>query len=388
MLTAKRMSVAANSVTVARRQNILKRIRLSAKASRCRVAGRHQVGGSARRITGKVSGAARRGIRYRHVGERERLALTSHLGGGAARLSRVLGLDIGGTSTRARLVTDGVVAADATAGSASLTSAGHARAAAVLDELLGRLPGPPGALDAVCAGAAGSRTARETGGFLRARLAPMTKSGTVVIVDDASLILPAAGLADGIAVICGTGSAATGTWRDHEAWAGGWGYLLGDEGSGYWIVRSAMRALLRRGERGLPAGELGTSLLRATGAADLDALRADFYRQPGPGNWARHAPAVLDCADADDGAARIIADAAANLARLAAEVARQLAAADSAAGRLPVVLAGGLMGHELLRTATAGAIRAELPDSPVIELREPPVAGAVRLAETAAASPA
>jgi glucosamine kinase len=208
------------------------------------------------------------------------------------------------------------------------------------------------------------------------------------VVDDASLILPAAGLTEGIAVICGTGSIATGGWRDHEAWAGGWGYLLGDEGSGYWIVRSAIRTLLRRGERGLPPGPLGGSLIRAAGVADLDALHAEVYRHPEPANWARHAPAVLDCADADHGAARIAADAATSLARLAAEVAGQLAAADGAPVPLPVVLAGGLMGHELLRAATVTAIVAELPDSRAHQLREPPVAGAVRLAEKAAASQA
>ncbi len=324
-------------------------------------------------------------VPYPHGGVRRRPARTGHPGGGAARLSQVLGLDIGGTSTRARLVADGVVVADMTASGASLIAAGHARAAAVLDELLGRLPVPPGALDAVCAGAAGSRTARETGDLLRARLAPMTKSGTVVVVDDASLILPAADRTEGIAVGCGTGSIATGSWRDHEAWAGGWGYLLGDEGSGYWIVRSAVRALLRRGERGQPLGELGASLLAAAGAADLDALRAEFYRRPEPGHWARHAPAVLDCAAADDAAGRITADAAASLALLAADVAGQLAAVAGVPVSLPVVLAGGLMGHGLLRAATVTAIGAELPDSPVSALCEPPVAGAVRLAAKAAA---
>ena len=298
--------------------------------------------------------------------------------GGAARLSRVLGVDIGATSTRVRLVANGVVVSDATAASASLTAVGRERAAAVLDELLTGLPGPDGPLDAVCAGAAGSRTARDTDGFLRARLAPIARSGDVLVVDDASLVLPAAGLAEGVAVICGTGSIATGTWHGCEAWAGGWGYLLGDEGSGYWIVRAAIRALLGRRTGGLPQGELGACLLGDVGAPDLDALRGEFYRRPEPGNWARHAPAILACSDPE--VAGLVRQAADALAGLAAQVAGQLEAASA-----PVVLAGGLMTNERLSAATVVAGSTALPASPVRVLREPPVAGAVRLAEAAAA---
>jgi glucosamine kinase len=293
-------------------------------------------------------------------------------------LSWVLGLDIGATSTRARLVADGVVVSDATTAGASLTAAGRERAAVVLDELLAGLPGLDGPLDAVCAGAAGSHTARETGDFLRARLTPITRSGAVLVVDDASLVLPAAGLAEGLAVICGTGSIATGRWRGREAWAGGWGYLLGDEGSGYWFVRTAIRALLGRRASGLPPGDLGARLLGAAGVPDLDALRDEFYRRPEPGNWARYAPAVLGCPDPE--VAGLVRQAASDLAGLAVQVAGQLEAAGA-----PVALAGGLMASERLSAATVAAISAALPRSPVRLLNEPPVAGAVRLAEAAAA---
>jgi glucosamine kinase len=276
-----------------------------------------------------------------------------------------------------RLVADGVVLGDATTTSASVTAVGLERAGVVLDELLAGLPGLESPLDAVCAGAAGSRTARETGDFLRARLTPITRSGDVLVVDDASLVLPAAGLTEGVAVICGTGSIARGTWHGREARAGGWGYLLGDEGSGYWIVRAAIRALHRRRVSALPQGDLGACLLGAAGAPDLDALRAGFYRRPEPGNWARHAPAVLDCPDPE--VAGLVRQAAGDLAELAAQVAGQLEAAD-----VPVVLAGGLMTNDRLRAATVAAISAALPGSRVRVLREPPVAGAVHMAQALA----
>jgi glucosamine kinase len=295
-------------------------------------------------------------------------------------VSRLLGLDIGGSTTRARLVIDEQIAAEATAQSASLTAAGPDRAVAALTDLLGQLPDVTGSLDAVCAGAAGVLTARDTRDLLQARLAPLTISGRVVVVDDASLILPAAGLTEGIAVISGTGSIAVGSWQGRREWAGGWGYLLGDEGSGYWIVRSAIRALLARRADGLPAGSLGACLLDATGSSDLDALRAAFYRRPQPQYWAPYAPVVLDCPDPE--AARLTQEAALALADLALSLAGRLAAADG----IQIVLAGGLMSHQGLQAATVASVTTALPTSTVRPLTDQPVAGAIRLAAAAASS--
>ncbi len=296
-------------------------------------------------------------------------------------VTRVLGLDIGASTTRARLVADGAVEAEARAASASMTAAGPARAAAALTDLLGQLPELTGSLDAVCAGAAGVVTAPHTREFLRARLEPLTISGRVVIVDDAALVLPAAGLSDGIALICGTGSMAVGCWRGRTSLAGGWGYLLGDEGSGYWIVRSAIRELLGRAGSDVPPGPLSACLLEAAGACDLTQLRSAFYRHPEPWHWARYAPAVLDCGDA--ASARITRQAAQELAGLVVNVATRLRGADG----IPVILAGGLMAHQQLRTATVAAVSAALPASTVEALADPPVAGAVRLAAAAASGP-
>jgi glucosamine kinase len=229
----------------------------------------------------------------------------------------------------------------------------------------------------ICAGSAGA-SAPGTRQFLTERLAPLTRSGNVVIVKDAMLVLPAAGLAEGVALSCGTGSAAVGRYRGAEVQSGGWGYLLGDEGSGYWIVRAALRELLDRRDRCLPVGELGERLLAATGAGQVSALVELFYRQPHPRNWAGYAPQVLG--SADPAAARITADAADALAGLAVSAAERLAAP---AG-LPVVLAGGLFGHAGLESAVRVSTANARPGSDIRALSGPPVAGAVRLALAAA----
>lgn len=293
-------------------------------------------------------------------------------------MTTVLGIDIGGTRSRARISADGRTVAEAEADSASLTAAGPATATASLSGLLAALPADVSRpFDAICVGTAGN-SVLGTGEFLRQRLAPLARTATVVIVDDATLVLAAAGLDDGIAVVSGTGSKAVGSYRGQRAQAGGWGYLLGDEGSGYWVVRAAIRELLDRGDRSAPSGELGTALLEATGAVGVDALHRQFFDHPQSRHWARLAPVVLD--SGDPAVVRIIGGAAEALAGLAVTVAERL---DAPPG-LPVALAGGLLRHQALAPAVISAVQAARPGAKVVTPTEPPVAGAVRLAEAAA----
>ena len=294
-------------------------------------------------------------------------------------MSVVLGIDIGGTKSRARLWATGEVAAESEAASASLAAAGHERAGEALEELLAGLPldcSVP--LDAVCVGSAGL-SLPGAAEFLRERLSPLARAERVVIVSDAMLALAAAAIDEGVAVICGTGSVAVGSYRDRTAQAGGWGYLLGDEGGGYWVVREAIRVLLRRRECQQPLGDLGARLLADAGAADLAELQRAYYRQPHlPRRWAAHARVVVG--SADPAVAGILAGAADAVASLAAGVIGELGAPVT----LPVVLAGGLSGSAGFRDAACRAVGRMLPGAEVRVLDDAPVAGAVRLARRAA----
>ena len=222
-------------------------------------------------------------------------------------MTLVLGMDIGGTQARARLATaDGTIVAEAEAASASLTAAGRARAGRALDELLAALglhgPAdasglretwdaacPPGhqsleTLDAICVGTAGSGSPASVEWFEH-RLASLTTTKTIIVVNDSRLALPAAGLDEGIAVVSGTGSTAVGVVSGREERAGGWGYLLGDEGSGYWIAREGIRRILDRHDAHDDPGPLGAALLddSVTGAADPFAAPPAVPRTTEPG---------------------------------------------------------------------------------------------------------
>jgi glucosamine kinase len=273
------------------------------------------------------------------------------------------------------------VVAEGQAASASLVAVGVADARAALADLLGQLPlDPLRRLDAVCVGAAGA-SVPGTRQFLTEHLAPLTRSGQVMIVKDAMLILPAAGLDAGIALICGTGSVAIGSYQGREVQSGGWGYLLGDEGGGYWMVRAALRVLLDRRDRGAPLGELGDRLIAATGAEHIGALHELFYAQTHPRHWASYAPLVLTSADAS--VAGITAAAADALADLAVSAAERLGAPSG----LPVVLSGGLFRHAELETTVRIAIEEARPGSDIRTLARQAVTGAVRLAMAKARAP-
>lgn len=147
----------------------------------------------------------------------------------------------------------------------------------------------------------------------------------VAIVSDVLPIL-AAGSPDccGVALIAGTGSSAFGRAADGNAKrCGGWGYLLGDEGSGYAIGRAALQHVLRVLESGSPADGLADSMLNALGASSVTELTRAIYGSADPRHTiAAFTPIVASAADRGDPVAcEVFTDAAASLAELAARTA-------------------------------------------------------------------
>jgi N-acetylglucosamine kinase-like BadF-type ATPase len=202
------------------------------------------------------------------------------------------------------------------------------------------------------------------------------------IVHDALPVL-AAGSPEGwgVALISGTGSLAYGRNRDgREARAGGWGFLFGDEGSGYSIAVAGLRAAAWAADgRGEPTRLLGVFLdhLQLTQPEQL--VRAVYAIAYDRRAIAQLAEIVTQVAAAGDPVAqRILNDAAGELAKMVATVAARL---EFPGGRFSLALAGGTL-------IAANGLRARLesrvaslglaPQSitPVAE----PVAGAVLLA--------
>jgi len=199
--------------------------------------------------------------------------------------------------------------------------------------------------------------------------------------DDRSTFYGALGGDCGAVVLAGTGSFAMGANRAGE-WAsvGGWGPILGDEGSGYWIGLQALRAVILAWEGRAPQTMLTPLLLGHLGLTDVAALRPRIYgERQTQRTISGLVPLVAQAADAGDApAAAIIAEAGRALASLGVTVVRRLAL-DSPDYAL--VLAGGVsrLGPRLHEPFQA-AVRAECP---AITLRQPrfsPAVGALLLA--------
>src|SRR6201991_3303552 len=224
----------------------------------------------------------------------------------------VIGVDIGGSKTHGVRAVDGRPVAEALAGSANLASVGTAEAARQLRALIARL-GADG-VDAVCAGAAGGGGGESVGPLHRG-VADLLPGARVSVVHDARLVLAAAGLDAGVALISGTGSVAWGSRADGtEARAGGWGHLLGDEGSGYRIALDAVRHALDRMDAGAPVDALTTALLERCGLAAREQLIDHVYATQDRRYWAGHAATVVELSGAGDVVAGAILDAAADAA--------------------------------------------------------------------------
>jgi glucosamine kinase len=85
----------------------------------------------------------------------------------------------------------------------------------------------------------------------------------------------------GIGVISGTGSNVLGVGVDGRAWrAGGWGHLLGDEGSGYWLGIESIKAALRDREDSGPETALSEAAAEFFGVGNVESLAARVYSKP------------------------------------------------------------------------------------------------------------
>jgi N-acetylglucosamine kinase-like BadF-type ATPase len=153
-------------------------------------------------------------------------------------------------------------------------------------------------------------------------------SDRIVVSDDASIALSGALAGQpGIVVIAGTGSIAFGrNGEGRTARAGGWGYLFGDEGGGFWIVREALRAALRWEEGWGSPTALRPMLLDATGARNINDLMHRCYTPEFPRpRIAGFSLLVNSAAEKGDPMAQnILREAAGELALLARAVGGQL----------------------------------------------------------------
>lgn len=265
----------------------------------------------------------------------------------------VLGIDAGGTSTRAALVLDGVVKQRLSGGPLNFL---------LNDDGVPRMAELIRAAQPSAAGIGVPGIARQPGAAAAFAAAVSEASGVPTrAASDATTAWLGAFLGrPGIIVIAGTGSVAIGGRAGSLVRIGGHGHLIGDEGGRYWIGRKALRAAFAAVEGTGPPTALTDALTSATGAS-LDELLTRGQRAPGDRSLlVSLAPVVGRCADGPDPdpvALAIITDAAAALTGLAEALRRRF-------GDLPVAAAGGVFGIRPLWEAFHRATAAVPPLAP------------------------
>jgi glucosamine kinase len=256
----------------------------------------------------------------------------------------------------------------------------EADAARLLQLVAGLADGNP--LAAMAVGAHGCDDAEECAAF-QAALAANTET-PVVVVNDAELMPLALGLTGQIGVVAGTGSIAVcRPSPDRMLVAGGWGWIVGDEGSAASLVREAVRAVSRHFDAGGRRGEpLVEAIFDTLQVPSIPRLGSSLSEMRSAAMVGRHATAIFQAAEAGSHlAAEVIRAGGRALAQMAALLEARGAGATHAVAGGSVIAGQPLLWRafaEGLAEATSGRIAPHL-------FTGDPVEGACRLAASHAA---
>lgn len=310
-------------------------------------------------------------------------------------MSYLLGIDGGGSKSEAALskaaLSDGhSPLATHIAGGCNLNVISVEQARLALAEAVSGVLASAGvsadSVTGVCAGVAGAALP-EIAAKIAELLAELLPRASIQVVPDMVIALESAfSGAPGLVCVSGTGSIAFGrNERGECARAGGWGRLISDEGSGYWIGQHALSQCLRALDRGR-SSTLITNLMAHWHIGTREQLLQHCNWEQISG-FAALFPVVLAAAeDGDPLACEVLTTAGTELAHLAQIVLRRLwpGPAD-----VEIAITGGVFFNSTsIRQVFANIIRSERPDVHVRLCQRRPCEGALYLAQQAASQSA
>ncbi|CAN5897238.1 BadF/BadG/BcrA/BcrD ATPase family protein [soil metagenome] len=298
----------------------------------------------------------------------------------------LIGADVGGSKTAVGVSEGGDVLVRIEGPGAAVRPGRSLASAGVIAEVVRRALAGVGRLsgDVLLVGAAGAGRDPERSELARALRGENVAPRVVVTTDIEVALAGAFATGPGIVVSAGTGSIAVG--RDatgaHRR-IGGYGWQMGDEGSGYAIGRVALGAVSRAQDGRSPRTALRDRILWATRSPDFDSL-VRWAASASPSELAGLAPHVLDVAAEGDPLAQGIGDYAARELSQLAICLLPLLEADPPIG---VALTGGLLADDRpLRRTVLARVREESGLRP-IDAPVDAVAGALRLAAASMRDP-
>lgn len=298
--------------------------------------------------------------------------------------SLVAGMDSGGTHTTCALSTlNGEVLAVGHGGPGNVCTHPDTAAASLQEALGDALRQANATVDAVralCAGSAGYFACNIAGGPEAALTGLLSPGGRAEIVSDIEIAFTGAAVGeDAVVLIAGTGSVAYGGTRDGaRARAGGWGYLLSDEGSAFWIGLQGVRAALRGFDGRGPATDLMPRLLASVGRHDPMELEGAVYGMASvnTGVAALASTVILASKEGDGVALSILEEGGRLLARAVLAVLIRL---DRRNAAIPIATVGGVLQdpESPVRSALIRSLAEAAPGAIVTWPTLPPVGGAV-----------
>ncbi len=294
-------------------------------------------------------------------------------------MSIVVGVDAGGTATNVIAVKGDATIGEFVGDPANVRIAGVDDAADVIARAVGSaLEGvAPAAVFVGAAGAGRDDLAQSLQRALSVRL-----PGVALGVSDDAFIALRAGVpsGDAMVLVAGTGSIAYAECDGRRFRTGGYGYLLGDEGSAFSIGAAALRMTLRSYDGRSPRDELIEAVEARLGATSAQAVLNEVYEMPHPTRRiAALAPDVLRLAGAGErGAAKIVQNAALELFDLLKSLVKSAGLQDR---EVPLVFGGGLLAqNSLLTYLLETRISNEMPFVHIVKGAPAPHFGALAMA--------
>jgi glucosamine kinase len=294
----------------------------------------------------------------------------------------LIGADVGGTKTAVAVSRDGKIVGRADGPGAALRPGRALASASTIADVVRQALSSAGLLlgDMLVVGAAGAGRDVERDELHKALRGENVASRVLVTTDIEIALAAAFAEGPGIVVSAGTGSVAVGRDRAGKQYRiGGYGWQMGDEGSGYAIGRASLGAVSRALDERSPKTALSDRLLKATRSDTYDDL-VRWAAGASPAEVAALAPHVLAVAAAGDTLAQGIADYA---ARELSQLAICLVPKMEISPPVPVAVTGGLLGTD---QPLRKALLAKLAQEAVFQPTDGPVdavAGALRMAESA-----
>lgn len=275
-------------------------------------------------------------------------------------MNYIIGVDGGGTKTEAVAYDmDGNKISEGRAGFGNLLINEKQATANIIQAIEQSMtPIDDGSCLYICLGLAGYGGVENPQG-IKSALSKVFKA-PLTIVNDA-IIAHAALLKgnDGILTISGTGSVSIGIHEGIEKSAGGWGHILGDEGSGYWIAMQAFIRMTQEEDEGYEYSHLTESILKKLGYLSVMELKKFTYSAT-KSEIAAFVPLIVQHAEKGDGFSQnILNQAGYHLAKQTLEVIKKLKLCEN----VTIALKGSILSNvPLVQSSFINHIKLENPN--------------------------